>query len=271
MQGQENELGIEVVAGGDRRLQPIFNAFSRVSRPSFALLDADPDAYAAMREYWNFRGSAFIAVAGPLSGGEREYERRRRPLEESFVQRLRLGELMASGIPEGADVTAPRTLIDPELLHYAHLNFEVDYISTRMGAKLLHVEIFEPPGVPRNVRIIPEWYWEQIEPAQSVSQPFGCGAGETQGQLVFRQEADYRRVWIYGVGFSLTRTQACVVKILHEAYLKRAPWLSGKTVLKEAGSASMQMFHVFRSHKTPHWRLLIESDGRRMYRLNIRE
>ena len=65
--------------------------------------------------------------------------------------------------------------------------------------------------------------------------------------------------------------QAKVVKILHQTHLENDPWRSGKAVLLEAGSASMQMFQVFRSHKDPHWRLLIDSDGRGLYRLNIRD
>ena len=88
------------------------------------------------------------------------------------------------------------------------------------------------------------------------------------GASGFHQRSDYRHVRINGAEFSLTRTQAKVVKLLHEGHL-REPWQFGQKILGEAGAGSMRMVHVFRSHKEPHWSRLIESDRRGYYRLNI--
>ncbi len=231
---------------------------------------SDPDAYAAMREYWDFRGSCFFVFTGPPSEGELEYDRRRRPLEETFLERLQLGELMASAIPENADVTAPRTLLDPEIFSIGSLMHEHDMIVGLPGGNLSHVEIFEPPSVPRNVRVIPDWYREQLESAQTVASGYSTD-GMTQQAASFRQIADYRQVWINSVDFTLTRTQAKVVKLLREAQLRGDPWQFGQRVLADAGSGSTRMVHVFRAHKAPPWSVLTESDGRGHYRLNISE
>jgi hypothetical protein len=43
--------------------------------------------------------------------------------------------------------------------------------------------------------------------------------------------------------------------------------LTGKLILGEAGSSSTRMSDVFKSQ--PHWRRLIDSDGRGRYRLRV--
>jgi hypothetical protein len=60
---------------------------------------------------------------------------------------------------------------------------------------------------------------------------------------------------------------ARVVKRLHDAAISAIPWCEGKLILGEAGSSSTRMADVFKSQ--PHWRRLIESDGRGRYRLRV--
>lgn len=80
-----------------------------------------------------------------------------------------------------------------------------------------------------------------------------------------RQSNDYRQVHSAGLLFNLGPVQARVVKLLHEAATSSNPWREGKLILGEAGSASTRMADVFKSQ--PHWRRLIDSDGRGRYRL----
>lgn len=80
-----------------------------------------------------------------------------------------------------------------------------------------------------------------------------------------RQSNDYRQVHSAGLLFNLGPVQARVVKLLHEAATSSNPWREGKSILGEAGSASTRMADVFKSQ--PHWRRLIDSDGRGRYRL----
>jgi hypothetical protein len=82
-----------------------------------------------------------------------------------------------------------------------------------------------------------------------------------------QQSNDYREVRTAGLLFNLGPVQARVVKRLHEAASASDPWCEGKLVLGKAGSASTRMADVFKSQ--PHWRRLIDSDGRGRYRLRV--
>lgn len=80
---------------------------------------------------------------------------------------------------------------------------------------------------------------------------------------------DYREVRTAGLVFHLGPVQARVVKLLAEAAGTSHPWLDGKLVLAQAGSASARMGDLFKSQS--HWRRLIDSDGRGRYRLRVPE
>ena len=81
------------------------------------------------------------------------------------------------------------------------------------------------------------------------------------------QSNDYRQVRTAGLMFNLGPVQARVVKRLHQAATSSDPWCEGKFILGEAGSSSTRMADVFKSQ--PHWRRLIDSDGRGRYRLRL--
>ena len=82
-----------------------------------------------------------------------------------------------------------------------------------------------------------------------------------------QQANDYREVRTAGLLFNLGPVQARVVKRLHEATSSSDPWCEGKLILAGAGSSSTRMADVFKSQ--PHWRRLIDSDGRGRYRLRV--
>jgi hypothetical protein len=82
-----------------------------------------------------------------------------------------------------------------------------------------------------------------------------------------QQSNDYREVRTAGLLFSLGPVQARVVKRLHDAATSANPWCEGKIILGDAGSSSTRMADVFKSQ--PHWRRLIDSDGRGRYRLRV--
>jgi hypothetical protein len=82
-----------------------------------------------------------------------------------------------------------------------------------------------------------------------------------------QQSNDYREVRTGGLSLNLGPVQARVVKRLHEAATSSNPWCEGKLILGEAGSSSTRMADVFKSQ--PHWRRLIDSDGRGRYRLRV--
>ncbi len=78
-------------------------------------------------------------------------------------------------------------------------------------------------------------------------------------------EQAFRKVHHAGIDFSFGAIQATVLQQLYEAAQKNEPWQNGKKMLERAGSMSFTMQNVFKSN--PHWRNLIESDGRGDYRL----
>ena len=82
-----------------------------------------------------------------------------------------------------------------------------------------------------------------------------------------RAAPDYRDVAINGHSFTLGDCQAAVVRILHDAARAGTPWKHGKVVLAQAGSSCTRMADLFKSQ--PRWRVLIASDRRGRYRLNI--
>jgi hypothetical protein len=93
----------------------------------------------------------------------------------------------------------------------------------------------------------------------------GLVRARTVSPPVLNQVNDYREVRTAGLVFHLGPVQARVVRLLCEAASTPHPWLDGKLALSQAGSASTRMGDLFKSQ--PHWRRLIESDGRGRYRL----
>jgi hypothetical protein len=61
--------------------------------------------------------------------------------------------------------------------------------------------------------------------------------------------------------------QAKIVEQLHNATKTDAPWISGKTLLKNAGSNVDRISNLFRRHNN--WRSIIKSDNKGNYCLKF--
>jgi hypothetical protein len=81
----------------------------------------------------------------------------------------------------------------------------------------------------------------------------------------FWHSSTYDVVRLRGVEVRLGPIRREVVRKLHEASRTDQPWVSGKLLLPDPTS---RMVDTFKSLK-PSWRLLVESDGRGNYRLNL--
>ncbi|MCH2546573.1 MAG: hypothetical protein MK052_03030 [Alphaproteobacteria bacterium] len=81
----------------------------------------------------------------------------------------------------------------------------------------------------------------------------------------FAYSNQYRHVVYEDENFHLGNIQAKVVEQLHNAHEGGDPWIYGKVLLHDVGSQCNRMRDVFKSQ--PHWRNLIESDGKGHYRL----
>ncbi len=99
--------------------------------------------------------------------------------------------------------------------------------------------------------------------------------GEAAGNLgspaqkcCFSHLPDYSQVSLSGEPYLFTgEIQRSAIRILHAAAQSEQPWLTGKLLLKQAGSSdlSMRMANLFRRH--PAWGAIILSNGRGQYRL----
>jgi len=79
--------------------------------------------------------------------------------------------------------------------------------------------------------------------------------------------ADFSEVIVDGRAFRFRGVQAAIVRHLHDLAAQGTPWVSGKQLLREAGSQSTRLLDVFKRH--PNWRDLIESDGCGAYCLKL--
>jgi DNA-binding response OmpR family regulator len=92
-----------------------------------------------------------------------------------------------------------------------------------------------------------------------------CGASSKEQ---FWHLPDYSQVSLKGELYVFTgEIQRSAIRRLHAAARSEHPWLTGKILLKEAGSSdlSMRVANLFRRH--PAWGAVIESNGRGQYRL----
>jgi hypothetical protein len=99
---------------------------------------------------------------------------------------------------------------------------------------------------------------------------FGLSAQPSEASSQSRQlqhTADFSEVIVDGRPFRFRGVQAAIVRHLHDSAAQGQPWVSGKRLLREAGSQSTRLLDVFKRH--PNWRDLIESDGCGAYCLKL--
>lgn len=95
--------------------------------------------------------------------------------------------------------------------------------------------------------------------------PFDASACQPKREM--QHTADFSEVIVAGRAFRFRGVQAAIVRLLHESAGVGKPWVSGKQLLRDAGSHSTRLIDVFKRH--PDWRDLIQSDGCGAYRLRL--
>jgi hypothetical protein len=236
---------------------------------------SDPDAWAAMHEFsdaWRNVSNSPGVPPTPAVLRHREYRRRRDPLEEELLRKLRQAELVASATHERPSPTDPRFVVNPDIFQRAEPNYDLEVIAGS-GMALFNVEIFAPDAIPLNVHQIPDWLADLAG-----GDPGGGMVGRSlkpERQEQFLHAEDYRHVWLRGREFSLTQTQAKIVKVLHEAHISfisgksKTPWVHVDRLQETVGFESAKVSQLFK--RMPDWRDLIRSDRRGSYRLNIED
>jgi hypothetical protein len=106
---------------------------------------------------------------------------------------------------------------------------------------------------------------------RELNKPESSGGSEETERLPreFDPSEDYRHIKFKGVPYSLTRKQAEVVKILHQAAKSGHPDVGKDRLLSRIESETSGMRSIFKNH--PLWQTLITSASKGTYRLNISE
>jgi hypothetical protein len=227
---------------------------------------SDPSDWAAM--------NALSEAARPVSNSagqpptpsvvrHQEYCRRRKPLEDELLRKLRGGELIASATHERPSPTDPRFVVSPET--FDRVGFEWDWpdVMTGIGISIHNVEIFSPDEVPLNVdpEHLPAWLRRATSGRE---QPMQAAPPQAD---IFWHDSGYRHVRLRGREYSLTQTQAEIVEVLHAAYLSGDPWRHVEQLRHAVKFESPKLAQIFRRLRD--WQELILSDRRGRYKLNL--
>jgi hypothetical protein len=71
------------------------------------------------------------------------------------------------------------------------------------------------------------------------------------------------------MAFELSGGLNGIMRRLHEASRTEEPWLAGKRLLADCGYQSNWLGDVFKRHRNPSWRELIQGNGKGSFRLNL--
>ncbi len=94
------------------------------------------------------------------------------------------------------------------------------------------------------------------------------GVAEEAENPVFTHSADYRSIRFNGMSHTLTRNQAAIIKILHEAFQRGTPSVGKSELLAAIESNNVRVQDSFKG--SPLWQTLVISGNRRgTYRLNL--
>ena len=125
--------------------------------------------------------------------------------------------------------------------------------------------------VQRRLQVLENIYWNFLEWFQDNNFPFPENIrpiGNTEG---FAYLEDYSSVWIKGVPYNLTVVQSGVIKVLHDAYKDRRPYLNFSTIRNgcEANTNADKMSDIFKTNKEAMHALIVRDRSRNQYMLNI--
>lgn len=203
---------------------------------------SEPSAYQAMIECSD---AARTISTGDVSQRHLEYGRRRQIVESAFIDLLKRGTVIASGIEKYA---TGREVIEPSLWEVLEINYELDDIDGE-HCHYRSAEFFEASDIPLNILNRPDWIATLVP------------------DVTFTADPDYRNVTLAGRRYELGAKQALVVRKLHDGLKAENPWVSGKELLEAAGSEAAKIRDLFKSQAR--WEDLIESDRKGRYRLRV--
>ena len=172
----------------------------------------------------------------PPSSGEdshRVYWDARTLLEAELIEKLRSGDLYATGLEVPVSPSSTREIINSDLWHVLKLKLED---SAAEGAGLRMVDVLVHDSADSDTLSIlaadplPEFVWND----------------------------DYTFVQFGNCEFHFGILQARFVECLHGISQTADPWGSGKSILADVGAKTASVGDLFRRHQKPSWRVLID-------------
>lgn len=227
---------------------------------------SEPGHYAAVMEDEPMRVRLPIEVLYLEKGvdlWELNIQQNRKVFQGFLFRRLAEGSLLSSALDGLANPSHPRLLVHPSIYAEGDVSYDSALRLVTAGRQTLrNVEIFEPGDIPANVTQLPSWvaqYSDQVPSSSAASMP--------RDRAHFEHDDDYRHVRLREHAFNLTKTQAQVVKALHEASIDGRTWMHLEAIRAAVGFESTKLSDLFRRDGS--WRELIDSDQRGYYRLNL--
>ena len=219
---------------------------------------SDPVEWADMHQYEDARERISTASGkSPYELRNKEYWKRREPLEKALLEKLRSGELIGTFL--GDDRQDGRFILHYEQWHVLWIDYDWRQAEGE-GDVFEKLEIAEITAIPKNVEFFPRWVQERLASTDE--------AGEAESFDGVIHDAEFRHITVSGQDQTFGDLQSKIIKILYEAAGTQNPWRFGKVMLEDAGSGSRNINELFRSKED--WRMLIESDRRGYYRLQVR-
>ena len=125
--------------------------------------------------------------------------------------------------------------------------------------------------VQRRLQAIENIHWHFFEWFQDNSFPLPENIRLIGNAEEFAHLEDYSFVWIKGIPYNLTVVQSDVIKVLHEAYKDRRPYLNFSTIKSgcEAHTNADKMSDIFKMNKEAMHALIVRDRSRNQYMLNI--
>lgn len=125
--------------------------------------------------------------------------------------------------------------------------------------------------VQRRLQAIENILWHFFEWFQDNSFPLPENIRPIGNTEEFAHLQDYSSVWLKDVPYNLTVVQSGVIKVLHEAYKDRRPYLNFSTIRSEceARTNADKMSDIFKMNKEAMHALIVRDRSRNQYMLNI--
>jgi hypothetical protein len=217
----------------------------------------DPDAVRRMDEYERYRGPLIGFVLGRSPSRyelmHRQWNERRKPLENILVGKLRKGELIGTGLQMPPKPDSRRQYIEEELWELLELDFE----NSEAKYPGLHLKLVE---------VLNRSKWENALSSSRQSSEFSGsasqenrriqGAAETlnlRGREVHLSD-DNRILTIFEKRMVIGgRIQQSIIRQLVDAQ-PTGEWLRSQTVLHKAGSQADSIAKAFAG--SPHWPMI---------------